>query len=596
MANVKISQLDSVVQLTGQEEVPVVQSGVTKKTTVDFITAGNIGLIDPYSVALGVDAAYQGEGSYNTAIGSNTLFSNTGDNNTAVGANAMSANITGQNNVAVGFNSSSGNTTGQGNVSVGLNANASNQTGDYNTAVGTNALYSNQASNNIAVGNEPLYNNTVGTKNIAVGNSALNKNTTGVATLGTIVPGSGYTSATYSGVSLTYYSGSSFLVSPTADIVVAGGQVVSVTLVTYGEGFQDTTTVLTASIPGGSGFRVPVASLISGNDNLAIGYQALYSNRTGSNNVAVGNTALYNSQIGDNNVAIGKESLYSNIGSGNNAIGYQALKANNGSGNNAIGNAALTANTTGTYNVAIGSNAMSNATTASNNVALGNGALQGTTAASGSNNVAIGYRALYSYSTGANNICIGESSGNGITTGSNNILIGKNFTSTLGAVSNQVEICNGNGSRFYIDPASTPAMKIDIAAINVLSSTAGGVITVPNLAGVGSRTVTASATGALSASSDASLKQEDTTATLPGLAEIMQIQPKAYKWLSDIENRGNDAVTEIGFFANEVAPIIPSAAPKCEDGLYGFYDRSMIAALVNAVKELKSELDALKSA
>ena len=115
-----------------------------------------------------------------------------------------------------------------------------------------------------------------------------------------------------------------------------------------------------------------------------------------------------------------------------------------------------------------------------------------------------------------------------------------------------------------------------------------GIVTINNLSGAGSRTVTADATGALSAASDASLKQEVPEAKIPGLNEIVQVQPKAYKWLS----AGDNAPVEIGFFANQVAPIIPSAAPMGDDGLYGFYDRSMIAALVKSVQELKDIVDA----
>jgi hypothetical protein len=113
----------------------------------------------------------------------------------------------------------------------------------------------------------------------------------------------------------------------------------------------------------------------------------------------------------------------------------------------------------------------------------------------------------------------------------------------------------------------------------------GGNATIGSLVGVGSRTVTASATGLLSAASDSSLKTEIPNIPIPGLAEILQIQPKAYKWNSDIALRGNDAAIEIGFFADQVAPIIPSAAPKGHDNLYGFYDRSVLAALVKAVQE-----------
>lgn len=125
---------------------------------------------------------------------------------------------------------------------------------------------------------------------------------------------------------------------------------------------------------------------------------------------------------------------------------------------------------------------------------------------------------------------------------------------------------------------------------NLFKFSTSGVLTILSLAGSGSRTVTADANGVLSAASDSSLKQEDKEYNIAGLNEVLQLIPRAYKWLNDIENRGENATTEIGFFANEVAPIIPSAAPKSNDGLFGFYDRAIIAALVKSVQQLNDKL------
>jgi hypothetical protein len=123
----------------------------------------------------------------------------------------------------------------------------------------------------------------------------------------------------------------------------------------------------------------------------------------------------------------------------------------------------------------------------------------------------------------------------------------------------------------------------------------GGGVTIAGLAGTGSRAVNASATGLLSAASDASLKEEVVGAHIAGLNEILQIHPKMYRWKDDIANRGENASIELGFIANDVAPIIPSAAPLGNDGLYGFYDRSITAALVKSVQELKAENNSLKA-
>jgi hypothetical protein len=150
---------------------------------------------------------------------------------------------------------------------------------------------------------------------------------------------------------------------------------------------------------------------------------------------------------------------------------------------------------------------------------------------------------------------------------------------------NQLNASNGLDWYYYNGSYSASLFK--------LAST--GAATFSNLAGAGSRAVNADASGTLSAASDSRLKQEVLDYKVEGLAEILKMQPRAYKWLSDIENRGENAATEIGFFANEVASIIPSAAPMGNDGYYGFYDRAVIAALVNSVKELNARIIQLEN-
>ena len=163
------------------------------------------------------------------------------------------------------------------------------------------------------------------------------------------------------------------------------------------------------------------------------------------------------------------------------------------------------------------------------------------------------------------------------------INFGKNLATTdrfLGRIFYQVD---NNVMGFNTN--NTERLRID----------SSGGVTIAGLAGSGSRAVNASAAGLLSAASDASLKEEVVGAHIAGLNEILQIHPKMYRWKDDIANRGENASVELGFIANDVAPIIPSAAPLGNDGLYGFYDRSITAALVKAVQELKLENDSLKA-
>lgn len=83
-----------------------------------------------------------------------------------------------------------------------------------------------------------------------------------IATFGTIVPGSGYTNGSYTGVALRPV-GVEVGFGATANITVAGGVVTVCTLVRPGQ-FYSVGTVLTAILPAGSGFQIPVATITLG--------------------------------------------------------------------------------------------------------------------------------------------------------------------------------------------------------------------------------------------------------------------------------------------------------------------------------------------
>lgn len=114
--------------------------------------------------------------------------------------------------------------------------------------------------------------------------------------------------------------------------------------------------------------------------------------------------------------------------------------------------------------------------------------------------------------------------------------------------------------------------------------------------GYGAGTLSTNASGVISATSDSRVKQEVLGHSIPGLAEIKELEPKAYKLLSDIEALGEEASPiQLGFFADQVYQHIPEASPIHSDGIHGFFDRAVIAVLVNAVKELSNKSDALQA-
>ena len=106
----------------------------------------------------------------------------------------------------------------------------------------------------------------------------------------------------------------------------------------------------------------------------------------------------------------------------------------------------------------------------------------------------------------------------------------------------------------------------------------------------GAGTATFDASGNISSVSDPSLKIDQGSYTA-GLNEILKVDPRWYKWneKSGMETEG----TYAGFMATDDFSV-PGAVSKNSDSINSLSDRAIIAALVNAVKELKAELDELK--
>ena len=106
---------------------------------------------------------------------------------------------------------------------------------------------------------------------------------------------------------------------------------------------------------------------------------------------------------------------------------------------------------------------------------------------------------------------------------------------------------------------------------------------------------------ALSGTSDEKLK--DAIPYEGGLDEVLSITPVRYKWNEKgQEHTGFGGNQEfVGFLAQDVQEAIPEAITATEASKDGtetylsFDDRPIIAALVNAIKELKAEIEALKA-
>lgn len=274
------------------------------------------------------------------------------------------------------------------------------------------------------------------------------------------------------------------------------------------------------------------------------------------------------------NLSLGGAALGS-IGAGvaNTAIGSSAATTlTTGNGNTVTGNGALALDTTGSCNVAMGVCALYSTVGGEGNTALGTGA--GATMTSGDYNVLIGFCAGDVVTTGCYNIAIGANAmGTSSTTGCNNVLIGCGAGNNVTTQNNQVVIGAGNSCTTATANGGATFVFGGGCSIYAAAQAAG--------------------TAVWTSVSDQSLKENVTDLAL-GLDFVDQLQPRTYTWKAD---GGKSA----GFIAQEAAAVVGA-----HDADYlGFVDKSnelwgvgpaaLIPVLVNAIKELKAEVDELKA-
>ena len=276
-----------------------------------------------------------------------------------------------------------------------------------------------------------------------------------------------------------------------------------------------------------------------GNNNVALGIQSLYCNTTGPRNVAVGTQALYKNVTGEDLVAVGYQALYCNTSRCSVAFGRNALKFNtSGMENTALGHIASEKNTTGEANVSVGTCALYKNTASSFNTAIG--ALSTFCSTSGNCNTAVGWCSSATITTGDNNIAIGYLAGTdavrNVTTGSNNIVLGNNNSATA-------------------------HIKIDW-------------------------TVTSD------------LRDKTEIKNVPyGLDFVNQITPIEYKFKKSREDNTPTGNKKYGFKAQEILALEGDDSVivnNDDEENLKLTNAHLIPVLVNAIKELKAEIDELK--
>ena len=472
-----------------------------------------------------------------------------GDDNTGIGRKALTKLTTGGGNTATGSGSLTAHTTGDSNTAFGVSALASNTTASNNTAVGSSALLANTtASNNTAVGKSALLSNTTGAQNTAVGQAAGDALTVGSYN---VALGQNALSSDTQG-SQSVAIGSSALFTQNFTSATAANN----TAVGHGAGAAVTTGTRNTLIGGLAGDASTTA-----NYNTALGYTALGANTTGDLNTAIGDNALATNTTATGNTAVGQGSLQLNTTGANNvAVGYTALDANTTASNNtAVGKSALGANTTGDNNVAVGHSSLSGCTT-------------------GSQNTAIGQNSLLACTTGGYNIAVGHQAAAwaaGLVTGSFNIHLGYATKTAATDTSNELVIATGNDG--------STGKGNNTGWFDNLTS---GIYQVNNSA-------------SWATTSDERLKK-NIVDNNTGLSILNQLQVKNFEHRieSEItelspEQRIKGEGIQIGVIAQEVQQILPECVTELETGVLTVDTSNLTWYLINAVKELSAQVDAL---
>lgn len=573
-------------------------------------------------------------GAYNTAIGALALSRNLGGTaNTALGNDALRNNTSGYYNTAVGWRSLSSNTSGYYNTAVGVDALKANLGGGQNTAVGYASMQTNTSgASNIALGWASLSKNTTGGSNSAVGHSALFNNTTGA---GNTAVGRNALYSNETGVDNTAIGFESlYYATGSANTGVGAYSLGKTTSGQYNSALG----------------RAALWYNTTGGFNTASGYRSLYGNSTGNHNVSVGFYGLHFAQTSSNSIALGSLADYyspttapvatvvpgSGLGIG--AYGYRVSFVLDGvetvpgaystsvtttSGNQQInlssiptysGPKTITArkiyripangenlwyhvatindNITTTYtdNTPDG-NLGSQPTDPSGSIMIGRDAkaFQSNQLVIGSNvsRVTDAYIGGGVYDTSPLDITLNATGGSGTDVNGANFIFagGKGTGAGVG------------GSLIFKTASSSSSGSLANSLIEVMRITSDGKVgigtTTPTaqltttgtvrFANFGAGTIQTDASGNLSVSSDINLKDLEGTYE-KGLTEILGIEPILYRWN---EASGYDRSTVYaGFSAQNIEAYLPEAVGTDPHGFLTLSDRPILAALVNAIKEL----------
>jgi len=393
------------------------------------------------------------------------------------------------------------------------------------------------------------------------------------------------------------------------------------------------------SIASGGNFNVCVGDeagtvLTLGDHNTLVGFNSGALLLTGGENTLLGDAAGEALDVGIQNIAVGYLALTNDTkGSTSTAIGVAALASQNftsatNSLNTAVGYEAGTTLTTGLRNVMAGHRAGVLATTPNDLIAIGFEAGGGATM-TGNNNICIGTDSGHDLTSGAGNIFIGTEAGDKTDDGDGNVGIGLRALGANCAISNTaigsaaLTACTGSNNTAVGDQAG---VSVTSGSDNVFlghDAGRGQVSTSSNLlyiarsnaaAGNDQVWIHGTDTGtcingdnatAWAQTSDERIKKNIADSTV-GLAKINQVQIRNFEYRTfdelddDVKalNDGNGlniiskSGTKTGVIAQEIEAIFPSDVQDLADGTKIVTPSDMNYALIKAVQELSTALDA----
>ena len=193
-------------------------------------------------------------------------------------------------------------------------------------------------------------------------------------------------------------------------------------------------TLTTGSYNTAIGFNTMGDGVVTGSSNTAVGNSVMVAVTSGAGNTALGEACAAALTTGSNNVSIGRSAMSNGAVTGNYniAIGYEALRAvTSGYENICMGRDAGHDITSAQQNVAIGHESMTKNVSATANVCVGFQAGENVT---GGGNTMIGYKAGEATEGGVYNVFIGENTKGTHPSHSQQIAIGRNIDAAPGQV------------------------------------------------------------------------------------------------------------------------------------------------------------------